>query len=228
MLLESIDALANAINEANIVMIPGGFSAGDEPDGSAKFIVNVFRNEKIKKAVEDLLNKRDGLMLGICNGFQALIKLGLLPHGKIMDTDEDSPTLTYNDIQHHMSCLVRTKIISNKSPWLSACKPGEVYAVPISHGEGKFVASLAQIKKMEKNGQIVTQYVNLNNEATMLMPFNPNGSMYAIEGITSQDGRIFGKMGHSERVGQHLYKNVFDKYNQKIFECGVKYFSRGK
>jgi phosphoribosylformylglycinamidine synthase len=227
-LLSSIKKLAQAIQEANIVMIPGGFSAGDEPDGSAKFIVNVFNNRLIKNAINDLLNKRDGLMLGICNGFQALIKLGLLPYGKIQKATSDSPTLTFNKIAHHMSIIVRTKIISNKSPWLAGVKPDQIHHIPISHGEGQFVASVNQIHELEKNGQIATQYVDLDNQPTMNMPFNPNGSTFAIEGITSIDGRVFGKMGHSERIGKNLYRNLNGCYDQKIFESGVQYFTHKK
>jgi phosphoribosylformylglycinamidine synthase len=224
-LLESIETLAKAIKRANIIMLPGGFSAADEPDGSAKFIVNVFNNQKIKNAVEELITKRDGLMIGICNGFQALIKLGLVPYGHIQPITSNAPTLTFNKIHHHISAIVRTKVVSNKSPWLAALKPNDVRLVAISHGEGQFVASPQQIKEMEVNGQIATQYVNLQNAPTMNMPYNPNGSTSAIEGITSVDGRIFGKMGHSERIGKNLYRNVLGEYDQKIFESGVKYFT---
>jgi phosphoribosylformylglycinamidine synthase len=224
-LLLSIKELARTIQKANIIMIPGGFSAADEPDGSAKFIVNVFNNPLVKKATEDFLNKRDGLIIGICNGFQALIKLGLLPFGKIQKPNKDSPTLTFNKISHHMSGIVHTKVISNKSPWLMNLKPGDVRLVPISHGEGQFVASEVQIEELGKNGQIVAQYVDLSGNPTMDMPYNPNGSAYAIEAITSLDGRILGKMGHSERIGKHLYRNVIGEYDQKIFESGVSYFT---
>jgi phosphoribosylformylglycinamidine synthase len=224
-LLNSINKLAKVIDRANIVMIPGGFSAADEPDGSAKFIVNVFRHSSIKKAINKLLNKRDGLMIGICNGFQALIKLGLLPNGKIQKMTKSSPTLTFNKISHHMSTIVRTKVVSNMSPWLAQLKPGDVHLIPISHGEGQFVANIHQIREMEKNGQITTQYVDLNHEPTMNMPYNPNGSTFAIEGISSADGRIFGKMGHSERIGKNLYRNLIGEYDQKIFASGVNYFT---
>ena len=226
--LESIDQLVEWINKTNIIMIPGGFSAADEPDGSAKFIVNVFKNKKVEKATMDLLNKRDGLILGICNGFQALIKLGLLPYGKIIDINENDPTLTYNDINTHMSGIVRTKLVSNMSPWFSKLEVNKVTNVAISHGEGKFVANGKTIKQLESNGQIAMQYVDLENNATMKMPFNPNGSIYAIEAITSPDGRILGKMGHSERSHPNLYKNVLGDYDQKIFESGVEYFTKGE
>ncbi|MDR0674947.1 MAG: phosphoribosylformylglycinamidine synthase [Mycoplasmataceae bacterium] len=224
-LLSSIKQLAKAIKKANIIMIPGGFSAADEPDGSAKFIVNVFNNPHVKKAVDDFLNKREGLMIGICNGFQALIKLGLLPYGKIQKPTKDAPTLTFNKIAHHMSGVVHTKVVSNKSPWFMYLKPGDVRSVPISHGEGQFVANKAWIKKWEKHGQITTQYVDLNYCPTMNMPWNPNGSFYAVEGMTSLDGRILGKMGHSERIANNLYRNVVGVYDQKIFESGVSYFT---
>ena len=224
MLLESIDKFKEEIDKAQIIMIPGGFSAGDEPDGSAKFIATIFRNEKIKNSVMNFLNNRDGLILGICNGFQALIKLGLLPYGEIRDIDEDSATLTYNDINRHVSTIVNTKIVSNKSPWLSEVEVSDIHQIPISHGEGKFVANENLIKELVDNGQVATQYVDLNGEATMDMPFNPNGSVFAIEGITSKDGRIFGKMGHSERVGENLYKNILGNFDQKIFKAGVNYF----
>ena len=224
MLLESIDKFKEEIDKAQIIMIPGGFSAGDEPDGSAKFIATIFRNEKIKNSVMNFLNNRDGLILGICNGFQALIKLGLLPYGEIRDIDEDSATLTYNDINRHMSTIVNTKIVSNKSPWLSEVEVSDIHQIPISHGEGKLVANENLIKELVDNGQVATQYVDLNGEPTMDMPFNPNGSVFAIEGITSKDGRIFGKMGHSERVGENLYKNILGNFDQKIFRAGVNYF----
>jgi phosphoribosylformylglycinamidine synthase len=224
-LLNSIDELAKAIKSANILMLPGGFSAADEPDGSAKFIVNVFNNRRIKKATNELLSHRDGLIIGICNGFQALVKLGLLPYGKIQQPHNNSATLTFNKISHHMSAIVRTKIISNNSPWLTSLKPNDIYMVPISHGEGRFVVNSQQIKLMEQNGQIVTQYVDLAGNPTMNMPYNPNGSTYAIEAIISSNGRVLGKMGHSERIGKNLYRNVLGKYDQKIFENGVKYFT---
>lgn len=220
----SINELEVEIKKSQIIMIPGGFSAGDEPDGSAKFIATVFRNEKIKAAVTDLLDNRNGLIIGICNGFQALIKLGLVPYGKIIDINEEMPTLTYNDIGRHMSSIVGTKISSNLSPWLSNVEVSDVYNVPISHGEGRFVASKNVLDVLIKNGQIATQYVDLNGSATMDMPYNPNGSIMAIEGITSPDGRVFGKMGHSERVGEDLYKNIPGEFDQKIFEAGVNYF----
>ena len=220
----STEKFANALKTAQIVFIPGGFSGGDEPDGSGKFITAFFRNAQIKEYVTDLLENRDGLMCGICNGFQALIKLGLVPYGKIIDTDETCPTLTFNTIARHQSRIVRTRIASNKSPWLSYTNVGDVYSVPISHGEGRFFADEALIKQLAENGQIATQYVDLDGNASTDVHFNPNNSMYAIEGITSPDGRVFGKMGHSERVGSNLYKNVPGNYNIRMFEAAVHYF----
>ncbi len=220
----SVEEFANKVNNAQMIFIPGGFSGGDEPDGSGKFITAFFRNGAIKTAVTDLLDNRDGLMCGICNGFQALIKLGLVPYGKIIDTDENCPTLTFNTIGRHQSRIVRTRIASNKSPWLKNTNVGDVYNVPISHGEGRFLASEELIKELAKNGQIATQYVDLNGNATSDVHFNPNDSMYAIEGITSPDGRVFGKMGHSERWGDGLYKNVYGDYDIKMFKSAVEYF----
>ncbi len=220
----SVERFAEELKTAQMVFIPGGFSGGDEPDGSGKFITAFFRNAAVKEEVTALLEKRDGLMCGICNGFQALIKLGLVPYGKIIDTDGSCPTLTFNTIARHQSRIVRTAIASNKSPWLSLTHVGEVYNVPISHGEGRFLASEELIRKLAANGQIATQYVDLNGNATGDVRFNPNGSMYAIEGITSPDGRVFGKMGHSERVGKGLYKNVPGNYDIRMFEAAVKYF----
>jgi phosphoribosylformylglycinamidine synthase len=222
----SVEEFAKELKTAQMVFIPGGFSGGDEPDGSGKFITAFFRNGAVKEGVTDLLEKRDGLMCGICNGFQALIKLGLVPYGKIIDTDENCPTLTFNTISRHQSRLVRTRIASNKSPWLAATKPGEIYTVPISHGEGRFYASDELILQLAKNGQIATQYVDLDGEPTSDVHFNPNNSAYAIEGITSPDGRVFGKMGHSERTGYGLYKNVEGEYDLKMFESAVKYFKK--
>ena len=223
-ILESVDAFEKAITQSQIIMFPGGFSAGDEPEGSAKFFASVFRNEKIKEAVMKLLNERDGLALGICNGFQALIKLGLVPYGEIVPQKDNSPTLTTNEIGRHISTMVYTKIITNKSPWLQGVKPGDIFAVPASHGEGRFVADEEWIRKLFENGQVATQYVNLDGEATMDIRFNPNGSYAAIEGITSPDGRILGKMAHSERRGEYVGKNIYAEKDQKIFESGVKYF----
>ncbi len=220
----SIDRFANELKSAQMIFIPGGFSGGDEPDGSGKFITAFFRNAAIKDGVTDLLDNRDGLICGICNGFQALIKLGLVPYGKIIDTDENCPTLTYNTIARHQSRIVRTRIASNKSPWLSLTNVGDIYSVPISHGEGRFLASEELIAELAKNGQIATQYVDLNGNATGDIHFNPNNSMYAIEGITSPDGRVFGKMGHSERIGNGLYKNVLGDYDIRMFKAAVKYF----
>lgn len=223
-LIDSISQLEKTIRESQIIMLPGGFSAGDEPDGSGKFIATVFRNERIKDAVMDLLKNRDGLVLGICNGFQALIKLGLVPYGEIVDIEEDMATLTYNEINRHMSSIIQTKVVSKKSPWFSEVNLGEIHNVAISHGEGRFVANEKLIKQLIDNGQIATQYVDNNGKIALDMPFNPNGSMFGIEGITSPDGRVLGKMGHSERIGENLYKNIPGNFDQKIFESGVKYF----
>ena len=225
-LIDSINMLKKEIDKSQIIMLPGGFSAGDEPDGSAKFISTIFRNPKIKDSVMKLLNERDGLILGICNGFQALIKLGLLPYGKIIDIEEDMATLTYNNINRHMSSIVRTKITSKKSPWFNEVSLGEIHSIPISHGEGRFVAPEALIKELVENDQIATQYVDLEGNMAMNMPYNPNGSSLAIEGITSRDGRILGKMGHSERIGENLYKNIPGEFDQKLFKSGVDYFRK--
>ncbi|MBQ5390425.1 MAG: phosphoribosylformylglycinamidine synthase subunit PurQ, partial [Clostridia bacterium] len=223
---KSVETFANKLKESQIVFIPGGFSGGDEPDGSGKFITAFFRNAEIKEGVTELLEQRDGLMCGICNGFQALIKLGLVPYGKIIDTDESCPTLTFNTIARHQSRIVRTRIASNKSPWLALTNVGDVYSVPISHGEGRFLADEKLIMQLADNGQIATQYVDLNDNATTDVHFNPNGSMYAIEGITSPDGRVIGKMGHSERIGKGLYKNVPGEYDIKMFKAAVEYFKK--
>ena len=220
----SVETVAKKIEQSQMIFIPGGFSGGDEPDGSAKFITAFFRNPAIKEQVMQLLNDRDGLMCGICNGFQALIKLGLVPYGKIIDTDANCPTLTYNTIGRHQSRIVHTRIASNKSPWLSLMNVGDVVNVPISHGEGRFFASEELALELAKNGQIATQYVDLNGNPTMDAAFNPNGSLFAIEGITSPDGRVLGKMGHSERIGKDLYRNVPGEYDIRMFEAAVKYF----
>ena len=220
----SVERFAEALRTAQMIFIPGGFSGGDEPDGSAKFICAFFRNNDIRNGVTELLNRRDGLVLGICNGFQALIKLGLVTYGEILDSDPDFPTLTFNTISRHQSRIVRTRIASNKSPWLKNVNVGDIINVPISHGEGRFIASEETIKKLIENGQVATQYVDLNGNATSDVRFNPNNSMYAIEGITSPDGRVFGKMGHSERVGSGLYKNVPGNYDIKMFSSAVEYF----
>ncbi|NLJ89334.1 MAG: phosphoribosylformylglycinamidine synthase [Clostridiales bacterium] len=221
---ESIDAYAKAISQAQIIAFPGGFSLGDEPDGSGKFIANIFRNSKIMEATNELLGERDGLVLGICNGFQALIKLGLVPFGEIRPQQEDSPTLVRNVIGRHVAKVVNTKVVSNKSPWLSKADLGGVYAMPISHGEGRFIASDEWIKKLADNGQIATQYVDLEGNPTMDEIYNPNGSVYAIEAITSPDGRVLGKMGHSERMVEGIALNIVGERDQKIFEAGVEYF----
>lgn len=223
---KSIADMAAKIEESQIVAIPGGFSAGDEPDGSGKFIAAVFRNKEIKEAVMNLLNNRDGLMLGICNGFQALVKLGLLPYGEIRDLSEDSPTLTYNTIGRHVSQMVNTKITSNNSPWLNNTAVGDIHSIPVSHGEGRFVAPAEMIRELEKNGQIVTQYVDLAGKPTMEIPYNPNGSLAAVEGICSPDGRVLGKMGHSERIGKNVAKNIIGKKDQMLFKAGIEYFRK--
>ena len=221
---ESVSSFAEKIRNSQIIFIPGGFSGGDEPDGSGKFITAFFRNEEIKNGVHDLLLKRDGLMCGICNGFQALIKLGLVPFGEIIDTDSTCPTLTFNTIARHQSKIVRTRVCSDKSPWLSKVETGDIFNVPISHGEGRFMASEDVLSKLEKGGQIATQYVDLNGNPTYDINYNPNGSVCAIEGITSPDGRVLGKMGHSERIGAGLYKNVPGEYDIKLFEGAADYF----
>ena len=221
---KSVEEFANSLKTAQMVFIPGGFSGGDEPDGSGKFITAFFRSAAVKEQVTDLLDNRDGLMCGICNGFQALIKLGLVPYGKIIDTDKNCPTLTYNTIARHQSKIVRTRIASNKSPWLTDTEVGDIYSVPVSHGEGRFIASDELIHRLAENGQIATQYVDAKGKATSNIHFNPNGSYYAIEGITSPDGRVFGKMGHSERYAADLYKNVPGNYDIKMFRSAVKYF----
>ncbi len=222
---QTIERLAKGIANSQILMLPGGFSAGDEPDGSGKFIAVTLRNPRIADAITELLEKRDGLALGICNGFQALIKLGLLPQGRICDIAEDAPTLTYNDIGRHVSTMVRTRVTSTLSPWLSLCKAGDVHTVPVSHGEGRFVASEADIRALAANGQIATQYVDETGEPCARIPHNPNGSYCAIEGICSPDGRVLGKMAHSERIGANIAKNVPGEQDQRIFEAGVRYFS---
>ncbi|HQD49938.1 MAG TPA: phosphoribosylformylglycinamidine synthase [Defluviitaleaceae bacterium] len=222
---ESIKVMAQKIDNAQIIMLPGGFSGGDEPDGSGKFIATAFRNPYVKEAVMRLLKQRDGLMLGICNGFQALIKLGLVPYGEIRDITEDCPTLTFNTIGRHVSCMVRTKVVSTLSPWFSKVSLGDIHTIAVSHGEGRFIANEDVLEMMKKNGQIATQYVDLDGNPTYDIRFNPNGSIDAIEGITSPDGRVLGKMGHSERIGSNVAKNVPGEKDQKIFEAGVEYFS---
>lgn len=221
---ETIDKMVKEIETSQIIMLPGGFSGGDEPEGSGKFIATTFRNPKVKEAVTKLLNCRDGLMLGICNGFQALIKLGLVPYGEIREIKEDDPTLTFNTIGRHISSMAYTRVSSVKSPWFSSVNAGDMFAVPISHGEGRFVANDDVMKKLIENGQVATQYVNLDGVPVSDMPFNPNGSVCAVEGITSPDGRILGKMGHCERKGEDLYANVPFEKDMKIFESGVNYF----
>ena len=220
----SVSDFAAKVRESQMIFIPGGFSGGDEPDGSGKLITAFFRNAEIKEAVTALLGERDGLMAGICNGFQALIKLGLVPYGKIIDTDETCPTLTYNRIGRHQSKLVQTRIVSNRSPWLAGVQLGEVYTVPISHGEGRFMASQELLTELAANGQIITQYADFDGNATMEIQYNPNGSDWAVEGIISPDGRVLGKMGHSERIGSGLYQNVPGRFDMQMFTSAVKYF----
>ena len=221
---ETVAAIVAEIQNSQIIMFPGGFSAGDEPDGSGKFIAAMFRNPRIAEEIAKFL-QRDGLILGICNGFQALVKLGLLPYGEIRSLDKDAPALLYNTIGRHVSRMVRTRVTSNISPWLAENAVGDVHTIAVSHGEGRFVADENWLKKLAANGQIATQYVDFDNNPTQEFPLNPNGSACAIEGITSADGRIFGKMGHSERIGDNVCKNVPGNKNQHIFEAGVNYFS---
>ena len=221
---DSAKEIVKALSQSQIIAFPGGFSGGDEPDGSGKFIATTFKNPRIAEAVMELLYKRDGLALGICNGFQALIKLGLVPYGDIREQTPQAPTLTFNNISRHVSTMVNIRIATNKSPWLSKVHVDDVFTVPVSHGEGRFVASKGELDKIIKNGQVATQYVDMTRNATMQSPFNPNGSMYAIEGIISPDGRVLGKMGHSERLDKDLYKNVEGNYDMKLFESGVDYF----
>jgi phosphoribosylformylglycinamidine synthase len=221
---ESIQAIRKKISESQIIMLPGGFSAGDEPDGSGKFIATAFRNPYIAEAVMELIKNRDGLILGICNGFQALIKLGLVPYGEIRDLKDDSPTLTFNTIGRHVSRMVKTRIASDLSPWFNNVKTGDIHTIAVSHGEGRFVAKEEEIIRLAESGQIATQYVYYEGNASYDIRFNPNGSMFAVEGITSPDGRVLGKMGHSERIGSNVCKNVPGEKDQKLFEAGVSYF----
>ena len=219
-----MEAIVRGIGNAQIVMLPGGFSAGDEPDGSGKFIATALRNPRIMEAIMELLGKRDGLMLGICNGFQALIKLGLVPYGEIRTLREDDPTLTFNTIGRHAATNVRTVVSSVKSPWMAGVSVGDVHEVAISHGEGRFVCREGQLRRLMTGGQIVTQYAAQDGLPAAQMPFNPNGSYWAVEGICSPDGRVLGKMGHSERIGAHVASNIPGNKDQKIFESGVAYF----
>lgn len=223
-IVDSVNIFEKAINDAQIIMFPGGFSAGDEPDGSAKFFATAFQNAKIKEAVEKLLQERDGLALGICNGFQALIKLGLVPNGSITGQNPDSPTLTYNTIGRHISKMVYTKVVTNKSPWLAQAELGGVYTNPASHGEGRFVANKEWLDKLFANGQVATQYCDPEGNITMDEEWNVNGSYLAIEGITSPDGRVLGKMAHSERRARSVAMNIYGEQDMKIFESGVAYF----
>ena len=208
------------------MMIPGGFSAGDEPEGSGKFIATVLRNPDIKEAITDLLDNREGLMIGICNGFQALIKVGLIPYGKIKTMSQEDATLTFNTIGRHVSQMVKTRIASVKSPWLQNVNVGDIHTIPVSHGEGRFVAPKEVLETLFNNGQVFTQYVDENDNPTMKPVFNPNGSMMGIEGIVSLDGRVLGKMGHSERQGDNRFKNIYGEMDQKLFEAGVSYFKK--
>ncbi|MFA7462636.1 MAG: phosphoribosylformylglycinamidine synthase subunit PurQ, partial [Anaerovoracaceae bacterium] len=221
---ESALQFARQLKQANMVFIPGGFSGGDEPDGSGKFITAFFRHPAVQEETERLLEERDGLMIGICNGFQALIKLGLLPWGKILPITEESPTVTFNAIGRHKADIVRTRIASDKSPWLAGTSVGEIYSVPISHGEGRFVCSPELMRQLAENGQIAAQYVDESGAPTMVLPFNPNGSAYAVEAVTSPDGRVLGKMGHFERSGNGVFINVPGRYDMKLFESAVAYF----
>ena len=221
---DSVEVFEKASEQSQIIMFPGGFSAGDEPDGSAKFFATAFKNAKMKEAVEKLLNERDGLALGICNGFQALIKLGLVPSGEITGQQPDSPTLTYNTIGRHISKMVYTKVVTNKSPWLREAELGGVYTNPASHGEGRFVANKECLDKLFANGQVATQYCDPEGNITMNEEWNVNGSYCAIEGITSPDGRVLGKMAHSERRNRSVAMNIYGEQDMKIFESGVKYF----
>jgi phosphoribosylformylglycinamidine synthase len=221
---ESVEAFASDIGNAQIIMFPGGFSAGDEPDGSAKFFATAFRNERLKESVEELLTARDGLILGICNGFQALIKLGLVPNGRITGQKEDSPTLTYNTVNRHISKMVYTKVVSDKSPWLRGAELGGVYTSPASHGEGRFVATEEVYRRLYENGQIATRYCDLDGRVTMEEEWNINGSVYAVEGITSPDGRVYGKMCHAERRDRGVAINIYGEQDMQLFESGVEYF----
>ena len=223
-IVDSVQVFEQAIAQAQIIMFPGGFSAGDEPDGSAKFFATAFQNAKLKEAVEKLLNERDGLVLGVCNGFQALIKLGLVPNGKITGQTDASPTLTYNTIGRHISKMVYTKVVTNKSPWLAQAELGGVYVNPASHGEGRFVAPQETIQRLFANGQVATRYCDPSGNITGDEEWNVNGSYYAIEGITSPDGRVLGKMAHSERRGRSVAVNIYGEQDMKIFESGVAYF----
>ena len=221
---ESIELFAKEIEKAQIIMIPGGFSSGDEPDGSGKFIGAVFRHPKLKDLIHKHLYEKDGLMLGICNGFQALVKLGLLPYGEIREMDKTAPTLTFNKIGRHMSRMVQTKVVSKLSPWFSGVELGEEFTIPISHGEGRFIVSEELEQQLILNGQIATQYVDFQGNATYDITYNPNGSIDGIEGITSPDGRILGKMGHSERSYHEILKNIPGRKDQKLLESGVNYY----
>jgi phosphoribosylformylglycinamidine synthase len=221
---QSVIRMADAIERSQIIMLPGGFSAGDEPEGSGKFIAVMFRNPRITEAVRALLQQRDGLMLGICNGFQALIKLGLVPYGDIVDPRPDMPTLTYNTIGRHVSRIVSTRVVSTLSPWLANANSGDIHSIAVSHGEGRFVATEAELDSLMISGQVATQYVDFDGNPSHDSRFNPNGSVWAVEAITSPDGRVLGKMGHSERVGRFVGVNVPGAKDQQLFTAGVNYF----
>ncbi|MDD4002979.1 MAG: phosphoribosylformylglycinamidine synthase subunit PurQ, partial [Clostridia bacterium] len=221
---QSVEIIAKYIDQSQITVFSGGFSGGDEPDGSGKFIATTIRNPRICESITKLYKQRKGLILGICNGFQALIKMGLLPYGEFTPQNSDSPTLTFNNISRHISSLCQIRVASDKSPWLYGVNTGEVYTVPVSHGEGRFYCNKQQIEQMINNGQIATQYADFEGNAAVARPFNPNGSYYAVEGITSPCGRIFGKMGHTERYENNLYKNIDGRFDMKVFESGIKYF----
>ena len=223
---ETVSALAASLKRSQILMLPGGYSGGDEPDGTGKFIAAMFRAPALTEAVQRLLRDQDGLILGICNGFQALLKLGLLPYGKITDLSENTPTLTYNNIGRHVSQTVRVRVASNLSPWLAGVSVGDTHTIAVSHGEGRFYADAKTVANLRIRGQIATQYVNEKGDPTLEQPYNPNGSVNAIEGITSPDGRIYGRMAHAERIGADIIKNVPGDMNQMIFESGVSYFMR--
>ena len=224
MIRRSAEEFSEKLRSAQMIFIPGGFSGGDEPDGSGKFITAFFRNLEVKEETMRLLDERGGLICGICNGFQALIKLGLVPFGRITDADPHAPTLTFNTVSRHRSKIVRTRVASVRSPWLSLMNVGDIVNVPISHGEGRFLCEPELLEQLAENGQIATQYVDLEGKATGDIRFNPNDSVWAVEGITSPDGRVFGKMGHSERIGSGLYKNIEGSFDLRMFEAAVKYF----
>lgn len=221
---ESLDAMAQAISRSQIIMIPGGFSAGDEPEGSGKFIAAAYRNPKVRDAVHELLKQRDGLMLGICNGFQALIKLGLVPYGEIREQSPECPTLTFNNLRY-TSRMATTRVVSNRSPWFARLSPGDQHVVAIAHGEGRIVGPNATLRRLLAEGQVATQYVDPTGQPTLDLDYNPNGSALAIEGLTSPDGRVLGKMAHAERVTPNVWRNVPGEKDMQLFRAGVEYFA---